>query len=143
MPSFFVHGLPATAGSKRAFPIRRKDGSLGVAVSPDNVKSRPWMSMIAEAARPYFAGPIVAGKPIALRMSFILPRPKSHLKPNGELRRWAPHYPAVRPDCSKLVRCAEDALKGVAWSDDSQVVRLTVDKTYGETPGVMICVESI
>lgn len=143
MPEFFVAGLPATAGSKRAFPIRRTDGSLGVAVAPDNKKAKPWMSIIAESAGPHFACPIAAGRPISLRMSFILPRPKSHLKPNGELRRWAPEYPAVRPDCSKLVRCAEDALKGIAWSDDAQVVRLSVDKTYGETPGVVIRVECI
>ena len=137
MPEFFVAGLPATAGSKKAFPIRRKDGKLGVSVVADCKRSKPWMSRIAEAAGPHFTAPVAAGRPISLSMMFILPRPKYHFGTKGNLLPSAPMYPAVRPDCSKLVRCAEDALKGVAWHDDSQVVRLQVEKITG-IPGLLL-----
>ena len=39
--------------------------------------------------------------------------------------------PCVRPDVDKLARALLDALTGVAYEDDGQVVTLTVRKRYG------------
>ena len=138
MHEFFVRGIPATAGSKRAFPIHRKDGKLGVAVTADNKRSKPWMASIADQAAKEFNNPYQAGVAVALSMTFCLPRPTGQYKTNGELHKWAPAFPAKRPDLTKLVRCAEDALKGIAWIDDSQVVRASYEKVYGDSPGVRI-----
>ena len=138
MPEFFVPGIPATAGSKRAFPIKRKDGKLGVAVTADCKRSKPWMASIAHEPASVFASPFAAGVAIELAMTFYLPRPAGQFRRNGELHKWAPVYRVKLPDLHKLVRCAEDALKGIAWIDDSQVVRSRCEKLYGHDPGVQI-----
>jgi len=41
-----------------------------------------------------------------------------------------------------LLRCVLDALRGVAWVDDRQVVSEIVDIEYGDIPGVEISVSA-
>lgn len=47
-------------------------------------------------------------------------------------------HPSVKPDIDKLQRAILDALSGVAFADDAQVVRAWADKVYG--PVDMVCV---
>lgn len=47
-------------------------------------------------------------------------------------------YPITKPDADKLARAVWDALKGIIYTDDSQIVRLTLSKDYGDAPGVII-----
>jgi Holliday junction resolvase RusA-like endonuclease len=52
--------------------------------------------------------------------------------------------PTQRPDVEKLARAVFDALTGVVYDDDSQVVQLTARKEYGVAvgpPGVQITIE--
>ena len=44
-------------------------------------------------------------------------------------------YMTTRPDTSKLVRGAEDALNGVIWKDDAQVITIIATKAYCDGPG--------
>lgn len=72
--------------------------------------------------------------PVSVRLDFVMPRPKS------APRRFTP--PAVkRPDIDKLSRAVLDALTGICWHDDSQVIALTATKRLAEideTAGVHI-----
>lgn len=55
-------------------------------------------------------------------------------------------WPTVTPDVDKLARAVLDALKGVLYADDAQVVRLHVLKSYarGDTrPGLTIHARAI
>jgi crossover junction endodeoxyribonuclease RusA len=69
-----------------------------------------------------------------VRLSFVMPRPV------GTPKRRTP--PAIRrPDVDKLSRAVGDALSGVCWRDDSQVVDLHATKRLAERdeiPGVLI-----
>jgi len=134
--SFTVYGRPQTAGSKKSFPFKRGDGSLGVRVTHDNPKSQSWMQEVRAAARKAYNGPLLDG-PLALHVTFFLARPKGHFGKHG-VRPSAPQFPTTKPDCTKLVRCLEDALKGVLWRDDSQVVSQANNKRYGETDGAVV-----
>jgi Holliday junction resolvase RusA-like endonuclease len=133
--SFIVHGEPATAGSKRGYPIRRRDGSLGVAMAPDNPTVHNWKGMVADAARQAYSGPLLIGA-VKLEITFIRPRPASHYgtgRNAHRLKASAPRWPITKPDLTKLRRAVEDALKGVVWRDDSQVVEGIDRKRYGES----------
>lgn len=64
---------------------------------------------------------------VVVGMTFTVPRPKSHYgsgKNSTVLKPDSPDYPTGRPDLSNLVKLVEDALTGVAWDDDDQVVLL-------------------
>ncbi len=139
----FVAGLPQSRGSKRAFPFKRKNGKLGVACSDNNPKSKDWMASIASEIycemRRHDSPPLTG--PIGLRMTFTLPRPKSHYgtgKNASVLKPTAPKYHTSKPDRGKLARAVEDALTAIAYADDSQVCCGPIEKIYGDRPGVEI-----
>lgn len=140
----FVAGIPQSRGSKRAFPFNRKNGKLGVAVSDNNPKSKDWMASVAHEVGTLLSGgdthTIFTG-PIGLRMTFTMPRPKSHYgtgKNATVLKPSAPKYHTSKPDRGKLARAVEDALTGIAYLDDSQVCCGPIEKVYGDRPGVEI-----
>lgn len=104
-------------------------------LTSDNPNLKDWRRVVADAASEVATGELFEG-PIVLSLAFYLPRPKS--APKSVL------YPAKRPDLSKLIRSTEDALKGVLWVDDSQVVDLLVRKRYagvGGPAGVFVTIE--
>lgn len=153
---FYVAGTPAPAGSKRGFPIRRNDGSIGVAMAPDSKKQKPWMAKVSVAARQYidkemsfcesdmFYTP--TRKPVRLTLNFCFLRPKSHYgtgKNIENVKHSAPTHHTKKPDLTKLIRAVEDALTGVVWVDDSQVIEQFTRKSYSDCEGVWIEVEEI
>ena len=50
--------------------------------------------------------------------------------------------PTVKPDASNIIKAAEDALNGVVWADDCQIVSMTNERLYGVVPGVRILVSA-
>jgi Holliday junction resolvase RusA-like endonuclease len=72
----------------------------------------------------------MAGKHIAvaLEVQFTFIKPPSVSKHRTQM--------VVRPDADKLVRACLDALTGVLWEDDSQVVEISARKVYGPTERV-------
>ena len=138
---FTVYGTPMPAGSKSAFRWKAKDGRSGVSVTDANPKSKPWKNQVAQVAGEHMAGRggLLDG-PLHLTLRFYRARPKGHFKKNGDLSaagRRKP-YPDVKPDTTKLVRGVEDALTGVIWRDDNQVVGQEAFKLYGEPERVEV-----
>lgn len=140
MTRFRVYGLPAPQGSKRGFAT--KSGRVAMVESSKKVK--PWREAVSWAAREVYRGPLLTG-PVVLACVFILPRPKSHYRTGkhaGELRPDAPTFSTKYPDCSKAIRSTEDALTGIVWRDDAQVIDFGV-KLYGERPGALVFVAEV
>lgn len=50
-----------------------------------------------------------------------------------------------KPDLSKLIRAAEDALTGIVYVDDARITRLVVEKRFAvdSPPRVEICVQPV
>lgn len=139
--SVFVPGIPKPGGSKRAF-INQKTGRA--IVTEDCKGSKDWRTAVRFAAAEVFASPLFGPLEVAFR--FYMPRPRGHYgsgRNAGLVRESAPKFPAFRPDVTKLVRSTEDALKGVAWLDDSQIVRQAASKDYSEKLGAQIEVTAL
>ncbi len=51
--------------------------------------------------------------------------------------------PTKKPDCDNIAKICLDALNGIAYFDDSQVVELVVNKTYSRNPFVSIVLTSL
>jgi Holliday junction resolvase RusA-like endonuclease len=142
--AFFVRGKPQPAGSKRAFPIRRKGGGVGVAVTDDNPRTKGWQGEVGYAgalAMEAIAMAVPWDGPLGLAVRFTLRRPKGHFGTGRNARMLKPSaapWPTTKPDASKLVRAIEDALTGVVWTDDAQVVEQLATKRYGEPEGAHV-----
>ena len=77
-------------------------------------------------------------EPICVNLVFGMPIPQSTPKSRREAMREGVIRHTKRPDVDNLAKSVLDALNGVAWEDDSQIVRLSVSKQYRETPDVYI-----
>lgn len=112
--SFFVPGKPVPQGAITSFPYR-KGPSLGVRTIHKNQDVLyPWRDRVKLIASEI--GPEVPFKDsIIITYHFYVHAPKSEVK---TFRTW----PIRRPDLSHLIRAIEDALSGVIYKDDSQIV---------------------
>ena len=140
MIGFFVPGVPVPKGSAKAFVVKGR----AIVTQTNREKQRPWASLISYTAQEVGIEP--AAGAIILGLIFTMPRPKSHYRTGkfaGELRLNQPIYHTAKPDLDKLIRCVLDALTGIAYWDDSQVVEIRAVKMYGERPGVQVRVEEI
>lgn len=149
---FVVYGAPQPRGSKQAFviykdrirkiPARRPDGSIIVNITDDNPQSTAWMSHVRDYAERAMTG---VGEPGAIAATlldveavFFLKRPQGHYGTgrNAHLvKDHAPARPGVIPDLDKMARGTLDALTGVVWRDDQQVIHLDLDKRYAVPRG--------
>lgn len=143
--AFRVDGVPAPKGSTKAFRHRTTGR---VVVTETNTHTRPWAALVRDAAqqvRPSVTGsgvpaiispiPFPRGTAVHLGVTFVLPRPVSLPKRVTNATK--------KPDLDKLARAVKDALTGVVWSDDSQVVSMTLAKRYAgptERPGANVAV---
>lgn len=152
---FTVIGSPKSAGSKKAFVPRRRDGSIVtrangspmVNIVDDCKGSGEWKQAVAWAARQAVGAgaPLIEG-PIALELRFYVPRPKNQYRTGrnaGMLRDDAPRRPIAKPDVLKLARAVEDALTGVIWRDDCQIVDESLSKVWGTPARVEVVIVSL
>lgn len=122
--SFTVDGAPVAKGRPRF--ARR--GSFVTTYTPKNTAAAE--NQIAKEALQYIPEPIT--EPVALRIVFYMPIPKSYSKKRSEALKNAPHI--KRPDVDNLAKLVLDALNGIAWAGDSQVYSMSVEKRYSDMP---------
>lgn len=108
-------------------------------VTDDNPNSRGWKNTVGYETRAVYNGPLLEC-PIRLTLTFFLARPKHHTGAKG-LKASAPRHVTTKPDLLKLARAVEDAITGVVWVDDSQIVVEKLFKFYGEKEFVDILIE--
>lgn len=127
--NLFVVGVAQPQGSKTGFAFKRKNGTIGVNLvegrrGPARANFHAWRDAVSRAAADWmrsneYAAPLSG--PVSLIVEFYLPRPAAAKKRL---------YPTTRPDLDKLVRAVGDALKGIAYVDDSQIVEKQARKRY-------------
>ena len=142
---FFVPGIPVPKGSARGFPIRRKNGHIGVTVTADNSNLRLWHASVQDRALDVCRRDQISATdaPVSVLCEFYLPAPKKYLKrlARGEC---IPHV--TRPDLDKLERAVLDGMTGILFRDDSQVIKKVGTKQYpgpGQCVGVWIWVMEV
>ena len=141
-----VYGLAQPAGSKNIG--RTKAGRSFIYDSADkgDRRGKQWRERVAQEAGQAMNGrPLLAGA-LLIRARFYMPRPKGHYgtgRNADRLKPSAPMYPTTKPDATKLFRGVEDALRGVVFRDDGQVVEQHVSKRYGEPARAEISVVKV
>jgi crossover junction endodeoxyribonuclease RusA len=127
--TFTVYGVPAPQGSIKAFVTKR---SRRVILTSDCKKLKPWRQEISGTALAAMNGCPPAAKEVGVGVyvDFFFDRPKSVSK------KWPDK--TTKPDVDKLLRALFDALTGIAFVDDSQVVRGGYSKQFGSPARAVI-----
>ena len=138
MISFIVYGQAKPAG---ALQIGRTGDGRSFLHHRSSKSLAEWKAAIKrEAAEATHGSPYTGA--VALDARFYVQRPAGHYGKRG-LRPSAPAYPIKRSvgDIDKLARALLDALTGVSFLDDSQVVDLKLSKRYADDGPVHIAVQ--
>ena len=72
--------------------------------------------------------------PVAIRVFAMIPIPVSW---SASKRNVALH-PATRPDWDNYAKSCCDAMNGIVYADDGQIVRALVVKEYADRPGLIV-----
>lgn len=98
-------------------------------------------SMRHESALAYSGAPLAGA--LSVRFVFVMPRPISmRWRSRPTPRAWH----TKKPDAENIAKAAIDALTGLLWIDDAQVVQLAVTKVIAsgdEQPAVFVEVEEL
>jgi crossover junction endodeoxyribonuclease RusA len=128
---FTAFGRPQPQGSKNAF----KHGNRVVLVEASK-GLKPWRSVVALAAKEFHATvqdhSLIEGA-VSVELLF-------HFVPGKTVKR---EFMTTKPDVDKTSRAILDALSGVVWKDDSQVVDLHARKVYGLVDMVQVVVTEL
>lgn len=155
--SFFVPGLPAPGGSKTFFPMWDRIGRLVTTmrnnrpwpvirvVDDAGERNKKWRDTVSKYALVHVGRTWKLWEgPFKCEFIFFMPRPQAHYRSgrfSDQLRTDAPVFHLQKPDALKLARSTEDALTGIIWKDDSQVIRGAQEKRWcngDEKPGCSV-----
>ncbi|NBK24685.1 MAG: RusA family crossover junction endodeoxyribonuclease [Spirochaetia bacterium] len=117
-----VDGVPVPKGSTKSFVINGK-----AATTNANPKTKDWQNRISLQAQTcrgdsYIPKTDRGDDGVGLIVRFMFPRPKSDKR--------GKRLATVKPDLDKLVRTIGDALTGVVFDDDSQIISICASKDY-------------
>jgi len=140
--TFTVFGEQRPQGSKtcrviyrNGKPVTAASGRIVTATMEANPHTKEWRRQVSDAAFEAMLGKHLIDGPVALHLTVYRVRPKGHFgsgKNSGTVKGSALAYPTTKPDLLKLARAIEDAMSGIVYRDDNQVVRHDLQEFYGE-----------
>ncbi|MEF3309300.1 RusA family crossover junction endodeoxyribonuclease [Paenibacillus sp. GYB004] len=136
MIQFTIYGEPVAQGRPRA------SSQGGFVRLYDPKKSRDYKDYIRLAAAEH-APPALLEGPLAMMVTAFRPIPKSFSQKKAVAAERGEILPTSKPDADNYLKAVKDALKGVIWKDDSQVVDAYVRKRYGVRPRIEIKIRQI
>ncbi|MBK8974123.1 MAG: RusA family crossover junction endodeoxyribonuclease [Hahellaceae bacterium] len=92
-------------------------------------------AMAAYGMRPPLASPVKLTVVIALDIPSAWPLWKARSASEGGVAA------TTKPDTDNCLKSIKDALNGVIWFDDAQVVQIEAQKIYSTNPGALITVQ--
>jgi len=81
--------------------------------------------------------------PVQVVITCYLPIPKSFSKKKREMAVNNKIFPIIKPDVDNLAKSICDAMNGIVYDDDKQIVRAQITKLYGIAPMAEVTVECI
>ncbi len=137
--SFRVKSIPVAQPRQRHRVVTTGGKAFAQNYTPTKAPVNVFKAAVQDAASMHFTGPMTG--PIALSLTFVMPRPKSMFwKSRPMPRAWC----AKKPDAENLAKGVLDALTSIAYVDDAQVVNLEITKYIAaghESPHVQIWIE--
>ena len=125
---FHVPGVAKTE-RKRQRMFTSKSGRTVVGARTDEPDRQDFKARLAFFTRQAIPAPLCG--PVVLELQVTRPCPKSMPKRATAKNPW-PWADIKRPDADNYVKICCDAMTGIAWNDDAQIIDLRVTKAFGE-----------
>lgn len=138
MISFIVEGKPQSKARARTFYNER----IGKMQSATPQKTKSYEDLIRWK---YVAagGRCYADKPLQVDVQAVYPIPTRFNKADKNSAAEGHIRPTTKPDCDNIIKVVLDALNGVAYYDDKQVVCVSCNKYYGKTAYIKITIKEL
>jgi len=127
-----VDGIPQPQGSKTAYVVNGR-AVIAEGTPKSRKKLKAWRAAVRAVGESFWlslSGPAMFCGPVIVTTEFRVVRPKSVKRA----------MPTIKPDLDHYIRSVGDALTGVIWDDDSQIVEIRARKVYSPNPGATIIV---
>ncbi len=139
---FTVHGQPVAKGRPRFRIVRPKNGPEFVNAYTD-AQTVAYEAKVAMAAKIAMDGRFPSSAPIEIMLELRMQIPESWTKKKRLAASMGTVRATKKPDADNVLKGIKDAMNGIVWVDDSQVVVLTVRKTYHADPCVIVAVREV
>lgn len=134
--TFTVPGVALTERKRQRFLPGK--GRVGARTdTPDRAEFKARVALVAAAA----CTEPLAG-PLAVTVDVRKPRPASWPQRPTKGNPWPDSW-WKKPDADNYCKIVSDALRGIAWHDDAQIVDLRVRKAFADRDEVAVTVEAL
>lgn len=134
-------GITITIDGTPVSKLRPRVTKKGITFTP--AKTRKWENYARLAAQTQMQGfPPLEGA-LYLRVAATFPIPETWPRWKREQALAGKMGHTAKPDGDNVLKAVKDALNGIAWIDDAQVVTHTMGKLYGTKPGIQIEVKQM
>lgn len=134
--TFTVPGRPQ--GKARARTVKNKHTGATMSYTPE--KNVLYENFIKDRYLNACNGAFLERKPVELEIVAKFAPPKSVSKKRRALMLEGKELPLKKPDVDNIIKVVADALNGLAYHDDAQIVVATATKVYAATDGLDITV---
>ncbi|MFI8375585.1 RusA family crossover junction endodeoxyribonuclease [Pseudomonas helleri] len=101
-------------------------------------KTANYETLIAMAAQQAMAGRELIGGPVLVEMKILVTVAASWSKKKTAEALAGDVMPTKKPDADNVLKAICDAINGIVFKDDVQVVNVSLSKRFSETPGVSV-----
>lgn len=106
----------------------------GYAHAYDPPKSRAYKKQMQAYIKKHYPDVTPSSSPLVITLRFYRKIPKSFSKTKTQQAEEALLVPVTKPDLDNYIKGTLDALNGIAWADDKQIVGIYASKRYSATP---------
>jgi Holliday junction resolvase RusA-like endonuclease len=136
MIQFTVYGEPVAQGRPKFSTV----GGFPRAYDP--AKSRDYKDYVRLAASKHAPAALLEG-PLGIAVTAFRSTPKSFSQKKAAAAERGDILPVTKPDADNYLKGVKDALKGIIWKDDSQVVDAFVRKRYSARPRIEVKIKQL
>lgn len=92
---------------------------------------------VEQVGQPMLFGPLALSVDVVVKVPASWSKRKAADALGGQLR------PTGKPDADNTLKLLSDALNGIVWKDDAQLVDVRLTKRYGAEPGAVLTVATL
>lgn len=108
----------------------------------DPQRSRQYKAKVAQSFQHAYMGKPLT-KPIKITIRAVFGIPKSYSKARAKACLEGRQWPTKKPDADNVEKAIYDALNGLAYEDDKQIVMTNTVKVYGPEARVDVVIEEL